>query len=153
MRRYNFRKPKRKGGPSEQVDMISISDYEDELQKDNLQQEQVPLHQEEPTQEKIPKRVHIPSKKCRKRTSQQAMAAHMRGKKVQTYQDDEVRYVFIPTYQSYNSNMNNILLWTSSREEERAWANITRLVGLFDIDQNTLETTFSLIFEQLEVGS
>jgi hypothetical protein len=49
--------------------------------------------------------------------------------------------------------MNNILLWTSSREEERAWANITRLVGLFDIDQNTLETTFSLIFEQLEVGS
>jgi len=31
MRKYNFRKRKRKGGPSEQVDLISISDYEDEL--------------------------------------------------------------------------------------------------------------------------
>jgi hypothetical protein len=50
LRRYNFRKPRREGGPNEQVDSISISDFEEELQKDNLQQEQqVPLHQEEPT--------------------------------------------------------------------------------------------------------
>ncbi len=113
----------------------------------------MPLRQEEPTQKQIPKRVHIPNKKRKKRTSWQVMATHVRGKKVQTHQDDEVRYVFTPTKENYNSNMNNILLWASSGEEERAWANITILVSLFEIDWNTPGTTFCLIFEQLEVGS
>jgi hypothetical protein len=55
-----------------------------------------------------------------KRTNWQAMAANMRGKKVQTHQVDEVRYVFTPIEQSYNSNLKNILLWTSFGEEEKA---------------------------------
>ncbi len=50
MRRYNFRKPKREVGSNEQVGPISISDFEEEKQKDDLQQE-VPLHQEKPTQD------------------------------------------------------------------------------------------------------
>jgi hypothetical protein len=33
--------------------------------------------------------------------------------------DDEVRYVFNPTKHSYNSNLMNILLWTSFGEEEK----------------------------------
>jgi hypothetical protein len=37
LRRYSFRKPKRKVGPSEQVDPIFISNFEEEKQKDNLQ--------------------------------------------------------------------------------------------------------------------
>jgi hypothetical protein len=36
------------------------------------------------------------------------------------HQDDEIRYVFTPTKQSYNGNMKNILLWTSFGEEEKA---------------------------------
>jgi len=45
LRRYNFRKPRRKAGPSEQVSLISIFDLEEEKQKDDLQQEQeAPLH-------------------------------------------------------------------------------------------------------------
>jgi hypothetical protein len=58
-----------------------------------------------------------------KRTSRQAMATNLCGKKVHTNQDDEIRYVFTATQQSYNNNLKNILLWTSCREEERAWAN------------------------------
>jgi hypothetical protein len=29
------------------------------------------------------------------------------------------------------------LLWTSSRKEERAWANKTELVGMFEVDWKT----------------
>ncbi len=48
MKRYNFRKPIRKASPSEQVDLISISNFEEEKQKHNLQQEKkTPLHQKE----------------------------------------------------------------------------------------------------------
>jgi hypothetical protein len=36
---YSFKKPRRKVGLSEQVDLISISDFEKEKQKDDLQQE------------------------------------------------------------------------------------------------------------------
>jgi hypothetical protein len=81
------------------------------------------------------------------------MVAHMHGKKMQTCQDDEVRYVFTLTKQSYNSNMYNILLWTSSGEEEKTWANMVKLVGLFEIHWNIPGVTFCLIFEQLEIGS
>ncbi len=50
LRRYNFRKPKKQIGPSEQVDPILISNLEEDQQKDNLQQQQQsPLHQEEYT--------------------------------------------------------------------------------------------------------
>jgi hypothetical protein len=48
------------------------------------------------------------------------MVANLRGKKVRTHQDDEIRYVFTPTEQSYNSNLKNILLRTNIREEDRA---------------------------------
>jgi len=70
------------------------------------------------------------------------MAANMCGKKVHTHWDDEIRFVFIPIEQSYNSNMKNILLWKSSGEEERAWANRARLVGMFEIEWKTRSTTF-----------
>ncbi len=81
------------------------------------QQQQPPLHQEEYTQEQILEKVHIPNKKHTKRTSWQTMVANLRVKKMRTYQDDEIKYVFTPTKQSYNSNLNNILLWTSFGEE------------------------------------
>jgi hypothetical protein len=55
-----------------------------------------------------------------KRTNWQAMVTNLRGKKVQTHQDDEVRYMFTPIEQSYNSNLKNIFLWTNSGEEEKA---------------------------------
>ncbi len=58
------------------------------------------------------------------------MATNMRGKKVQTHQDDEVRYIFTPTKHSYNNNLKNILLWTSFKGEERTWVNRVGLVGL-----------------------
>jgi hypothetical protein len=48
------------------------------------------------------------------------MVANVRGKKMQTHQDGEIKYIFNPTKQSYNINMNNILLWTSYGKEERA---------------------------------
>ncbi len=48
-----------------------------------------------------------------------------------------MKYVFTLTEYSYNSNLKNILLWTSFGEEERAWANRTKLVGLFEIDRKT----------------
>jgi len=35
-RRYNFRKPKRKAGPSEQVNLISIFYFEEKKSKENL---------------------------------------------------------------------------------------------------------------------
>ncbi len=66
------------------------------------------------------------------------MVAKLHGKKMRTYQDDEIRYVFTPTKQSYNGNLKKIFLWTSSRKEERAWANIIGLVGLFEIEWKTL---------------
>jgi hypothetical protein len=45
LRRYNFRKPRREASPSEQIGLISISNYEEKLIKDDLQQEQqMPLH-------------------------------------------------------------------------------------------------------------
>ncbi len=65
------------------------------------------------------------------------MAANLRGKKVQTHQVDEVRYVFTPIEQSYNSILKNIFLWTSSREEEKSWSNRARLVGLFEVEWKT----------------
>jgi hypothetical protein len=66
------------------------------------------------------------------------MAANLCGRKERIYQDDEIRYVFTSTKQSYNGNLKNILLWTSFREEERAWANKARLVGMFEIEWKTL---------------
>jgi hypothetical protein len=68
----------------------------------------------------IPEKFHIPNKKCTKRTNQQAMVVNLCGKKVQTHQGDEVRYAFTPIKQSYNSNLKNILLWTSFGKEEIA---------------------------------
>jgi hypothetical protein len=62
------------------------------------------------------------------------MVANLQGKKVQTHKDDEVKYIFIPIEQSYNNNLKNILLWTSSGEEERTWATKVSLVGLFEVD-------------------
>ncbi len=37
------------------------------------------------------------------------MAANMCGKKMCTHQDDEIRYICIPTKQGHNSNLKNIL--------------------------------------------
>jgi hypothetical protein len=52
LRRYTFKKPRKEVGPSEQVNLISISNFEEEKQKDDLQQDQkAPLHKEESTQE------------------------------------------------------------------------------------------------------
>jgi hypothetical protein len=65
------------------------------------------------------------------------MVANMCGKEVHSHHDDEIMYVFNPTKQSYNNNMKNILLWTSSREEERAWANRVGLVGMIEIEWKT----------------
>jgi hypothetical protein len=65
------------------------------------------------------------------------MATNLRGKKVHTHQDDEIKYVFTPTKQSYNGNLKKILLWTSFGKEERAWANRVGLVGLFEIEWKT----------------
>ncbi len=36
LRRYSFRKPVKEASPSEQVSLISISNFEEEKQKDNL---------------------------------------------------------------------------------------------------------------------
>ncbi len=65
------------------------------------------------------------------------MVVNLLGKKVQTHQDDEVMYVFSPINQSYNSNLKNIFLWTSFKKEEKAWANIVVLVGLFEVEWKT----------------
>ncbi len=56
---------------------------------------------------------------------------------MQTHQDDEVRYIFTPIEKSSNNNFKNILLWTSFKEEEKAWANRTRLIGLFEVKWRT----------------
>jgi hypothetical protein len=69
------------------------------------------------------------------------MPANLHGKKVHIHQDDEVKYVSTPTKQSYNSNLNNILLWTSSGEEERTSVDKVRLVGLFKIEWKRVENT------------
>ncbi len=50
------------------------------------------------------------------------------------HQDDEVRYIFIPTKLSYNNNLKNILLWTSSGEKGRTWVNKVDLVRLFEVE-------------------
>ncbi len=50
------------------------------------------------------------------------------------HRNDKITYVFTPTKQSYNGNLKNILLWTSFREEEKAWANKVGLVGMFEIE-------------------
>jgi hypothetical protein len=71
------------------------------------------------------------------RTNQQAIALNLHRRKVRTYQNDEIRCVFTPIEQSYNSYLKNILLWTSSREKERAWANKVGLVGMFEIEWKT----------------
>jgi hypothetical protein len=65
------------------------------------------------------------------------MATNPHGKKMPSRQDDEIIYVFTPTQQSYNGKLKNILLWTSCGEEERAWANIVGLVGMFEIEWKT----------------
>ncbi len=65
------------------------------------------------------------------------MTSNLQGKKVQTSQDDEVRYIVICTQQDSNNNLKNIMLWTSFGEEERNWANRASLVGLFEIEQKT----------------
>jgi hypothetical protein len=65
------------------------------------------------------------------------MAANLHGKNVHTHQDDELNYVFTPIEQSYNSNMKNILLWTSFVEEKKAWANKARVGGMFKIEWKT----------------
>ncbi len=52
MRRYNFRKPKKEVNTSEQVRSTSIFDFEEDKQRDNLQQHQeAPSQQDEPTHE------------------------------------------------------------------------------------------------------
>jgi hypothetical protein len=48
------------------------------------------------------------------------MVTNLDGKKMHTHSDDEVKYVFTPTKQSYNNKLKNIFLWTSFGEEERA---------------------------------
>jgi hypothetical protein len=62
------------------------------------------------------------------------MVANLHGKKVCTHQDDEIRYIFTPTKQSYNNNLKNILLWTNIGEEKKAWTNKARLVNMFEIE-------------------
>jgi hypothetical protein len=45
LRRYSFRKPRRAASPTKQIDSISISNSEEEKQKDDLQQDQkAPLY-------------------------------------------------------------------------------------------------------------
>ncbi len=58
MRKYNFRKFRRKVGTSEQVGPIFISNNVEEGEWDVLQQHQEgPSQQKEPTQEQIPNSV------------------------------------------------------------------------------------------------
>ncbi len=65
------------------------------------------------------------------------MATNLRGKKMRTHQDKEIRYVLTLTKQSYNNDLKNILLWTSCGKEERAQANKVGLVGMFEIEWKT----------------
>jgi len=68
LRRYNFRKPKKEVNTSEQVRSTSIFDFEEDKQRDNLQQHQeAPSQQDEPTHEQTSEKVHILNKKCSKR--------------------------------------------------------------------------------------
>jgi hypothetical protein len=69
-----------------------------------------------------------------KRVNRQAMARNLRGKKVQTRQDDEIRYVFTTTKKNYSKNLKHILFCTSYGEEKRAWANRVGLVGVFEVE-------------------
>ncbi len=101
------------------------------------QHQEAPSQQKEPTQEHILEKVHILNKKCNKRRNQQAMVTNLRRKRVQTHQDDEVRYIFTPIKQSYNNNLNNILLWINFKKEKRTWANRACLLGLFEVKWKT----------------
>ncbi len=77
LRRYNFRKPKKEAGPSEQVGPISIFDSKEEKQKDDLQQEQeAQLHQKEPNRDQILEKIHIPNNKRMKKTNWQAIVVN-----------------------------------------------------------------------------
>jgi hypothetical protein len=50
LKRYNFRKPKKEANTSEQVGSISIFDFKEKKQRDDLQQHQeAPSQQEDPT--------------------------------------------------------------------------------------------------------
>jgi hypothetical protein len=62
------------------------------------------------------------------------MAINLHGKKVRIHQDDEIMYVFTLIEPSYNGNLKNILLWTSSGKEEKAWENRVKLVSMFEIE-------------------
>ncbi len=64
------------------------------------------------------------------------MAPNLQGKKVQIQQDDEVRYIFTPTEQSYNNNLKNIMLQTNYGEEKK-WVNRFGLVGMFKVEWKT----------------
>jgi hypothetical protein len=70
LKRYNFRKPKRKVGISEQVGSISISASKEEKQKDDLQQYQATPSTKGAYLGTNLMKVHIPNKKCTKRTNQ-----------------------------------------------------------------------------------
>jgi hypothetical protein len=72
-----------------------------------------------------------------KKTSLQARLANLHEKRVHIHQDDEIRYVFTPIELNYNSNLKNVFIWTSSRKEEKAWANKARLVGMFEMKWKT----------------
>ncbi len=58
--------------------------------------------------------------------------------------------MFTPTKKSYNSNLKNILLWTSFREEERAYANKVGLVGPFEVERKALRN--NILAELLNNG-
>ncbi len=58
MRKYSFRKPRRKVGRSEHVGSIFIFDSEEEWERNDLQQQQKgPSQQEDLIQEQIPEKV------------------------------------------------------------------------------------------------
>jgi hypothetical protein len=65
------------------------------------------------------------------------MAPNLQGKKVWTQQDDEVMYIFTPMEQNHNNKLKNIMLWTSSGEKEKKWANKPGLVCLFKVEWRT----------------
>ncbi len=85
LKKYSFRKPRKKVGTNEQVGPILISDSEEEQERNDFQQqEEGPSQQEEPTQEQTQEKVQISNKKQNKRRIQQEMAINFRRKKVLT---------------------------------------------------------------------
>jgi hypothetical protein len=82
-------------------------------------------------------KVHIPNKKCKKIRTQQAMIINKRRKKVKINMMMRLgTFLFLQSIVIITIEK-NILLWTSSREEEITWANKTRLVGLFEVEWKT----------------